>query len=50
MGFRGEVTSDEGIRGRIAADNRYVESWSFRTDLRLIVQTVPLLFGDANAF
>ncbi|HET6971690.1 MAG TPA: sugar transferase [Phenylobacterium sp.] len=49
-GFRGEVTCDEGIRGRIAADNRYVDSWSFRTDLRLILQTVPLLFGDANAF
>jgi putative colanic acid biosynthesis UDP-glucose lipid carrier transferase len=49
-GFRGEVTSDDGIRGRIAADNRYVDNWSFRADLRLIAQTVPLLFGDANAF
>jgi putative colanic acid biosynthesis UDP-glucose lipid carrier transferase len=49
-GFRGEVTCDEGIRGRIAADNRYVDTWTFRTDLRLILQTVPLLFGDANAF
>lgn len=49
-GFRGEVTCEEGIRGRIAADNAYVDTWTFGQDMRLILKTIPLVFGDANAF
>jgi putative colanic acid biosynthesis UDP-glucose lipid carrier transferase len=49
-GHRGEVTCDEGIAARIAADNAYIDGWSFSRDLALVLRTVPLLFGDAKAF
>jgi putative colanic acid biosynthesis UDP-glucose lipid carrier transferase len=38
------------LAARIAADNAYIDTWSFRTDLALVARTVPLLFGDAQAF
>lgn len=50
MGYRGEVANDEGLLQRIAADNAYIDGWSFRSDLALVLRTVPLLFGDAQAF
>ena len=50
LGHRGEVTCAEALTARIAADNAYIENWSFAGDLMLIVRTVPLLFGDTRAF
>ena len=50
MGHRGEITCDAALTARIAADNAYIETWSFTGDLKLIARTVPLLFGDARAF
>jgi putative colanic acid biosynthesis UDP-glucose lipid carrier transferase len=50
MGYRGEVTSDAAIDLRIAADNAYIDGWSFRRDLVIVARTVPLLFNDAHAF
>jgi putative colanic acid biosynthesis UDP-glucose lipid carrier transferase len=49
-GYRGLVQNDECLRKRVAADREYVESWSLRTDLAIILRTVPLLLGDAQAF
>lgn len=49
-GHRGEVTGDEGILLRVAADNAYIDRWSFARDLRLVARTIPLLLGDARAF
>jgi len=49
-GYRGEVANDEGLWARIAADNAYIDNWSFGVDLRLVIRTAPLLFGDAKAF
>jgi putative colanic acid biosynthesis UDP-glucose lipid carrier transferase len=49
-GWRGEITDAEALARRIAADNAYIDGWSFRADLRLIARTAPLLFGDARAF
>jgi putative colanic acid biosynthesis UDP-glucose lipid carrier transferase len=49
-GHRGEVTCDEGILLRVAADNAYIDRWSFAGDLRLVARTIPLLLGDARAF
>ena len=49
-GYRGEVTSDECLIGRIEADNAYIDGWSFAADLRLVARTIPLLLGDARAF
>lgn len=50
LGFRGQVANDEGLIHRIAADNAYIDGWSFRRDLALVARTVPLLFGDEQAF
>lgn len=49
-GWRGEITDAEGLAQRVAADNAYIDGWSFAQDLRLIARTLPLLFGDAKAF
>jgi lipopolysaccharide/colanic/teichoic acid biosynthesis glycosyltransferase len=49
-GYRGEVANDEGLIARIAADNAYIDNWSFSHDLALVARTVPLLLGDARAF
>lgn len=49
-GYRGEVANDEGLLARIAADNDYIDNWTFLGDLALVVRTVPLLLGDARAF
>ena len=49
-GYRGEVSCDEALLGRIEADNAYIDDWSFATDVRLFVRTIPLLLGDTRAF
>ncbi len=50
LGHRGEITSPEALAARIAADNAYIDSWSFRRDLILVLRTAPLVFGDPRAF
>ncbi|HEY1926586.1 MAG TPA: sugar transferase [Caulobacteraceae bacterium] len=50
QGLRGEITSPEALKARVDADIAYIETWSFVGDLKLILRTVPLLFGDARAF
>lgn len=49
-GYRGEVANDDGLWARIAADNAYIDNWSLRADIGLVIRTAPLLFGDAKAF
>jgi putative colanic acid biosynthesis UDP-glucose lipid carrier transferase len=49
-GYRGEVRDLEAIRGRITADNRYIEDWSLLTDARLVLRTIPLIFRDPTAY
>lgn len=49
-GHRGEVTSLEQIAGRIEADNAYIDRWSLRLDLKILCQTLPLIFRDPNAY
>jgi len=49
-GYRGEVANDDGLFARIAADNAYIDNWTFTNDLSLVVRTIPLLLGDAKAF
>lgn len=50
LGYRGEITSPDVLTARIDADNAYIETWSFQSDLALVARTVPLLFGDRRAF
>lgn len=50
LGLRGEVTCTEMLVARVAADNDYIDAWSFAEDMALILRTVPLLLGDEQAF
>jgi putative colanic acid biosynthesis UDP-glucose lipid carrier transferase len=49
LGYRGVIASMACIEKRVAADNAYIDSWSFGGDLLLILRTVPVLFGDDAA-
>jgi putative colanic acid biosynthesis UDP-glucose lipid carrier transferase len=49
-GWRGEVPDDTVLGLRIAADNEYVDGWSFGGDLLLLVKTVPLVVSDPRAY
>jgi putative colanic acid biosynthesis UDP-glucose lipid carrier transferase len=50
IGCRGLIHDFAAIRARVAADNDYVEGWSFGRDIALILRTVPLVFSDPAAF
>ena len=50
LGYRGEITSPELLAARITADNAYIDTWSFSADLALVARTLPLMFGDDQAF
>jgi putative colanic acid biosynthesis UDP-glucose lipid carrier transferase len=49
-GLRGEIVGDEGVHLRVAADNEYIDSWSFAGDLQLLLRTVPLVLNDPKAY
>lgn len=50
LGFRGEIMKPDDLRGRIEADNRYIDEWSFRQDLFLVLATLPKLLKDPAAY
>ncbi|MBU1377239.1 MAG: sugar transferase [Alphaproteobacteria bacterium] len=49
-GFRGEVKELQAIIDRVESDNEYIDTWSFGLDLKIILRTLPLIFGDARAY
>ena len=49
-GFRGEVKELQAIVDRVDADNEYIDTWSFRLDMKIVWRTVPLIFGDTRAY
>jgi len=49
-GNRGEVFSTADITARVLDDNAYIEQWSLMLDFRIILNTVPLIFADPNAY
>jgi putative colanic acid biosynthesis UDP-glucose lipid carrier transferase len=49
-GFRGEVKDTQAIIDRVAADNEYIDTWSFGLDMKIIWRTVPLIFNDTRAY
>lgn len=49
-GYRGEVRELKCMADRIAADNAYIEDWSFGRDLWIMLRTVPLVLKDPNAY
>lgn len=49
-GWRGEIDSDEKIRGRIAADLYYIENWSLWLDFKILIMTPIRLLKTDNAY
>ncbi len=50
-GYRGEIQQKEDIINRIKYDIFYIENWSLFLDLKIIAQTIPILFkGQEKAY
>ncbi|MGZ3304366.1 MAG: sugar transferase [Asticcacaulis sp.] len=49
-GYRGEIHTAEDLENRLEADLEYIETWSFIVDVKTLAKTVPLMFGDKNAY
>jgi lipopolysaccharide/colanic/teichoic acid biosynthesis glycosyltransferase len=49
-GLRGEIRSAEEIVRRVEADNFYIDNWSLRLELMILLRTVPLLLNDPRAY
>lgn len=49
-GWRGEVDTEEKIRGRVACDLHYIENWSVLFDLYILLLTPIRLLSSENAY
>jgi putative colanic acid biosynthesis UDP-glucose lipid carrier transferase len=49
-GYRGEVRTNQDIVQRIEADNQYIEGWSIRLEIEILLRTIPLVFHDPRAY
>jgi polysaccharide biosynthesis protein PslA len=49
-GSRGELDSARALRRRFALDRHYIENWSLRMDILIILRTLALPFMDRHAF
>ena len=49
-GYRGTITSDERIQGRIERDLYYIDNWSFWLDLRILWLTIASSKAYRNAY
>ena len=50
QGLRGEIHDIDCMARRVDADVHYAASWSFRSDLLLILRTFPMLIKRVNAY
>jgi lipopolysaccharide/colanic/teichoic acid biosynthesis glycosyltransferase len=49
-GLRGEIQHLHSMRDRIAADNLYIDSWSFGLDIAILAKTGLIIFRDPQAY
>jgi polysaccharide biosynthesis protein PslA len=49
-GLRGEVDCIEKAKLRTGYDLKYIENWSLMLDMKIMVQTIFILFRDKNAY
>ena len=49
-GYRGEIDSDEKIRGRVEHDLFYIDNWSLWLDLKIMARTVLSPAAYRNAY
>ncbi len=49
-GLRGEITDPVLMEERIRYDLEYIRNWSPLLDLKIILKTIKVIFGDKNAY
>ena len=50
-GYRGEVETEEDIKGRVRNDIIYIENWSLGMDIKIIFKTISNVFaGEEKAY
>ncbi|HET6972353.1 MAG TPA: exopolysaccharide biosynthesis polyprenyl glycosylphosphotransferase [Phenylobacterium sp.] len=49
-GLRGEIRDLRCMRDRVAADNLYIDSWSFGLDVAILAKTALIIFRDPQAY
>jgi len=49
-GQRGETRTIHSFEQRMSSDMEYIENWSIWLDLIILLKTVPVLFGQDNAY
>jgi putative colanic acid biosynthesis UDP-glucose lipid carrier transferase len=49
-GLRGEIRDISDVVRRTEADNYYIDNWSLKLELQIVLRTLPLLFHDPNAY
>ena len=48
-GLRGETRSLPALERRLASDLEYIQNWSVGLDIAILLRTLPVPFGQANA-
>lgn len=48
--LRGETRTVEQMRRRIETDNRYIDGWSIRSDVVILIRTAVLVWRDEQAY
>jgi putative colanic acid biosynthesis UDP-glucose lipid carrier transferase len=49
-GFRGDICDLSFMERRVQADCEYIERWTLRSDLAILLRTLPCLVRDRNAY
>lgn len=49
-GFRGEIRQLDCMAQRVDADVEYVKTWSIRSDIVILLRTIPLILRRVNAY
>lgn len=49
-GYRGEIRTPSCLENRINADNEYIQTWSLRDDLAILMKTALIISRDHNAY
>ena len=49
-GWRGETDTEQKLLGRLASDLEYIETWSLRLDVLILLRTIPVVARMLNAY
>jgi putative colanic acid biosynthesis UDP-glucose lipid carrier transferase len=49
-GYRGETETLEKMERRIECDHQYIREWSFWLDFKILLKTLRVVVGQANAY